>query len=159
MEEYARFDASPRPAPAPPHRLRIHLRGRARGPSDSTVVVAPPSEDPPPETEPGPPRLESAHRIDSPETWSRLAARPDNLVVARTEVVKFLIDLEHERRLWFTDTDRWPIHYHFARDRLGMPAGYQAHESFNERQYRHPDRRFVMGSVVHTSTRTSGRSR
>lgn len=118
-------------------------------PVQDTVVVAPPPADTPVEAEPPIERLESAHRIDGPETWERLAARPDNLVIARTEVVKFLIDLESDRQLWFTDTERWTIHYHFARDRLGMPRGYEAHGDFNERQYRHPDRRFVMGSVVH----------
>ena len=50
--------------------------GEASG--GATVAAAPP--------------LESAHRIEGPETWARLAARPMSSAVARTEVVKFLVD-------------------------------------------------------------------
>lgn len=116
---------------------------------DPVIIQTPPH--PPPTNED---RLLSAHAIESPETWARLASRPENQVVARTEVVKFLIDLTDERRLWFVDTERYPIHYRFARDHLSTEAhpvgsSWRDHEQFNEREYRHPDRRFVMGSVVH----------
>jgi hypothetical protein len=99
-------------------------------------------------------RLESTHRIDDRETWSQLAARPRNQTVARTEVVKFLIDLADARRLWLIDTERWDVHYFFARDRLSRPghpvgATWQDHGAFNVEQYRRPTRRFVMGSLVH----------
>ncbi|HJL16779.1 MAG TPA: PEP/pyruvate-binding domain-containing protein [Sandaracinaceae bacterium LLY-WYZ-13_1] len=95
-------------------------------------------------------RLAHAHRIDDAETWARLAARPRTASVARTEVVKLLIDLEDERRLWFVDTERWPVHYDFARERLSSDARpVEDHATFNVAQYRRTDRRFVMGSVVH----------
>lgn len=99
-------------------------------------------------------RLESAHRIDDAATWARLAARPATSSVARTEVVKLLVDLVDGRRLWFADTERWDIHYFFARDRLSTPehpvgAAPADHELFNAREYRRPERRFELATVVH----------
>ncbi|MGE0784205.1 MAG: PEP/pyruvate-binding domain-containing protein [Sandaracinaceae bacterium] len=132
--------------------------GKPASHASDTVVVAPPSDSPDHtgghDATPSGPRLLSAHRIDSPETWHRLAARPENHVVARTEVVKFLIDLAYDRTIYFTDTERYPIHYRFARDHLSTaqhPIGrdWRDHEYFNEHEYRQPDRRFEMGSVVH----------
>ncbi len=96
------------------------------------------------------PRLESAHAIPDEATWRSLAARPTSSSVARTEVVKFLVDLSDERRIWFVDTERWEIHYFFARDRLAR-AGHpiEDHGAFNATEYRTEGRRFEMGSIVH----------
>jgi len=107
--------------------------------------------------EPGPPRdpegadrLESAHAIPDADTWHRLAARPASAVLARTEIVKFLVDLEDERRIWFVDTERWDIHFTFARDRLHSDAHpVEAHAAFNEREYRTDARRFELGTLTH----------
>jgi len=101
-----------------------------------------------------PERLAFAHEVRDEDTLHHLAARPENQVVARTEVVKFLIDLADERRLWFIDTERWDIHYRFAHDQLSTEAhpiqgGYEGHRRFNEVQYRTADRRFICGSIVH----------
>lgn len=96
------------------------------------------------------PRLESAHTIPDRETWLRLAARPTSSVTARTEVVKFLVDLETGRTVWFIDTERWDIHYFFARDRLSTrDHPVESHGAFNEREYRTVARRFEMGSLCH----------
>jgi hypothetical protein len=91
-----------------------------------------------------------SHAIPDESTWRALAARPQSAATARTEVVKFLLDLEDDRRVWFTDTKRYPVHYFFARDRIPR-AGRTTldHETFNRVQYREPDRRFEMGSIVH----------
>ncbi|WP_157070388.1 PEP/pyruvate-binding domain-containing protein [Sandaracinus amylolyticus] len=99
-------------------------------------------------------RLESAHRIDDASTWARLAARPASSAVARTEVVKFLVDVAEGRTVWFIDTQRWGIHYEFARDHLSTeqhPVGRQPadHQMFNVREYRRPERRFELGTIVH----------
>lgn len=94
--------------------------------------------------------LTSSPRIDSAEMWAALAARPDNAVFARTEVVKFMIDLQDDRALYFANSRRWPIHYDFAEEFLDSPERRVVdHETFNVREYRHADRRFVLGSVVH----------
>jgi hypothetical protein len=107
-----------------------------------------PSEDPPRGPE-ALPRLAFAHEIRDAATWSQLAARPATATVARTEVVKFLLDTSHDRLLWFIDTERWDIHFDFAVEHLGIPGGWQAHGDFNTREYRRPERRFEMGSLVH----------
>ncbi|HEY8994336.1 MAG TPA: PEP/pyruvate-binding domain-containing protein, partial [Lacunisphaera sp.] len=95
-------------------------------------------------------RLNSAHGIPDAATWHRLAARPASSAVARTEVVKFLVDLEDRRTLWFTDTERFPYHYYFARDWLSH-SGRQVeeHDLFNAFEYHDPHRRFELGSIVH----------
>ena len=118
-----------------------------------TVVVRPPAQvdqgPPAPHTEGTLTRLESAHSIPDLATWQRLAARPSTSAVARTEVVKFLLDTQNNRTLWLIDTEHWDIHFEFAVDRLGLQDGYQQHEDFNVREYRRPERRFEMGSLVH----------
>jgi len=89
------------------------------------------------------------HSIDDAHAWSRLAARPDAVVFARTEVVKFLIDLEDERKIYFPQTARWEIHYDFARQFLHSDERpVESHAAFNVREYRSPDRRFICGSIV-----------
>lgn len=96
------------------------------------------------------PRLESAHAIPDAETWLRLAARPASQVQARTEVVKFLVDLATGRSLWFVDSERYTFHYEFAQARLSsFRHPVVSHEIFNVREYRRPERRFEMGSIVH----------
>ena len=121
--------------------------------ADRGPVPAPPSGPGPGDAPPSGPatsRLESASTIPDEATWRRLAARPASQSVARTEVVKFLVDLEDGGRLWFVDTERWDIHYTFAHDRLSSPAHpVGSHEDFNVREYRRPERRFEMGSIVH----------
>ncbi|MDQ5980955.1 MAG: rifampicin phosphotransferase [Verrucomicrobiota bacterium] len=95
-------------------------------------------------------RLDSAHRIPDEATWHRLAARTESSAFARTEVVKFLVDLESRRRLWFTDTERYPYHYYFAAERLSGPGRpVKEHDLFNTFEYRDPDRRFEMGTITH----------
>ena len=90
------------------------------------------------------------HAIPDEATWRALAARPQSAAAARTEVVKFLLDLEDGRRLWFTSTDRYPVHYFFARDHIPRAAAVtRDHEAFNRIQYREEGRRFEMGSIVH----------
>jgi hypothetical protein len=94
-------------------------------------------------------RLASAHVIPDEATWQRLAARPEAWAVARTEVVKFLVDRDDRRKLWFTDTERFPFHYDFARDRLSSPGRpVLDHGLFNAYEYHDQNRRFEMGSIV-----------
>lgn len=93
-------------------------------------------------------RLEFAHTIPNLETWQSLAARPSTSPIARTEVLKFLVDVEDQRRLYFVDTERWEIHYFFARDRLGIGSAPEDHERFNAREYRMAERRFELGTIT-----------
>ena len=90
------------------------------------------------------------HTIADEPTWRSLAARPQSAASARTEVVKFLLDLQDDRRLWFVNTDRYPVHYFFARDHIPRTAAAtRDHDAFNRIQYRDAARRFEMGSIVH----------
>jgi hypothetical protein len=90
------------------------------------------------------------HEIPDAATWRALAARPQSAATARTEVVKFLLDVRDGRRLWFTDTRRYPVHYFFARDHIPhSTAEVRDHDAFNRVQYRDSARRFEMGSLVH----------
>lgn len=89
----------------------------------------------------------SAPRIDDEETWARLAARPLNHHVARTEVVKFVIDLRDGERTYFLVSSRFESHYDFV-DGVVAPGVYGNGMDFYRREYRGPDRRFILGSLV-----------
>jgi hypothetical protein len=103
---------------------------------------------PPTAQSPNAPRW--TERIDDEATWRALSTRPENEVFARTETAKFLIDLADNRHLYFPDTHRWPIHFDFARNFLNTHANpIEDHYAFNIREYRRPERRFVLGSLVH----------
>jgi len=92
---------------------------------------------------------DAVERIPDEATWRSIAARPDNAVFARTEVIKVIIDLADSRHLYLTNARRFPIHYYFARDRLSSPERpVEDHAAFNVREYRREDRRFVLGSIV-----------
>ncbi|ATC62748.1 hypothetical protein CMV30_01510 [Nibricoccus aquaticus] len=95
-------------------------------------------------------RIESVHTIESAEAWAKMAARPASQTVARTEVVKFLLDRETGRTLWFVDSERYDMHYAFAAEKLStLRRPVESHAVFNVREYRREDRRFELGSIVH----------
>lgn len=85
--------------------------------------------------------------IPAPAVWDALAARPATSVLSGTEVVKMVLD-RSDNSLYFLQSERWPIHYFFARrflSRVGDPVGDE--RTFNQRQYHSPDRRFVLGTL------------
>lgn len=87
--------------------------------------------------------------IPSAEHWRRLRALPGSAHLARTEVVKFLLD-RTDGRVYFTQTERWPIHFDFAKKFLSTPSHpVEDHGAFNRREYHDPDRRFIVGSLAH----------
>ena len=95
-------------------------------------------------------RPDYSHTIGDARTWSSLADRPATSLNARTEVVKFVLDLEDDRKLWFVNTTRYPVHYEFVRAHVPRSSlEVRDHERFNRVQYRDAKRRFEMGSVVH----------
>jgi hypothetical protein len=85
-------------------------------------------------------------RIDTPEDWALLHARPGHHTVARTETVKFMVDLRHADKTCFLDTKKWEAHFEFVHRFIDPYADY---ERFIAREYRHEDRRFILGSVMH----------
>ena len=67
-------------------------------------------------------------------------------MVARTETVKFLIDLHNGAKTYFLDTNKWEVHFDFVYRYLDPYADY---ERFNIREYTQDERRFVLGSLMH----------
>src|SRR6185295_6192099 len=100
---------------------------------------------------PGKPRVEVsregdfAPRVDYPEVWQAIAARPGSEHVANTEVVKIVLD-RTDGQLYFLQSERWPIHYFFAKRFLSTRAHPVGDETaFNRREYHEQDRRFTLG--------------
>ena len=91
-------------------------------------------------------RREYLERIATREDWLALHARPGHHTVARTETVKFLIDLQDGHRTYFVDTRKWEVHFDFVHRFLDPYADY---DRFNLREYTQADRRYVLGSVMH----------
>ncbi|MFO0605397.1 MAG: PEP/pyruvate-binding domain-containing protein [Polyangiales bacterium] len=80
--------------------------------------------------------------------WRALAASPGRQVAAHTEVVKVIIDLEDDWRVYFLQSRRWEIHYYFASRFLSsFTRPVEDHGAFNIREYRRPDRRFILGTL------------
>lgn len=89
---------------------------------------------------------EYLERIGTLQDWRALHARPGHHTVARTETVKFLIDLQDGNRTYFFDTRKWDVHFDFVQRFLDPYADYKR---FNLQEYTQDDRRFVLGSVMH----------
>lgn len=88
-----------------------------------------------------------AASIGSAEVWGALAFTPTTAALAGTEVVKVIVD-RSDGALYFLQSERWPIHYFFARRflaRAGKPIGDEG--AFNKSEYHRPDRRFVLGTL------------
>lgn len=91
-------------------------------------------------------QAEYLERVGSFDDWARLSARPGHHTVARTETVKFIIDLHDASRTYFLDTKKWEVHYNFVRRFIDPLADY---DRFNIQEYTHDDRRFMLGSIMH----------
>lgn len=110
-----------------------------------------PTADPEPDPDAPPPLAERPDFLESIEdeaAWRLLAAPSNEHAVARTEVVKILWDHVTDR-LYFCQSERWPIHYDFAVHSIQTderPLGDRG--AFNRRQYLRPDRDMQMASLV-----------
>src|SRR5262249_37441049 len=52
-------------------------------------------------------------------------------------------------RVYFAQSERWPLHYPFARAFLWTAKHpIPSEEAFGKREYRTPDRRFVLGTIA-----------
>ena len=103
------------------------------------------SEGTPPTAEGG----DYAPAIRSEAMWRSLAARPGTEHLARSEVVKVIVD-RSDGEVYFMESKRWPIHFFFAERFLSKPGRrVEDQATFNRRQYKAEDRRFVLGTVTH----------
>ncbi|MGE0786735.1 MAG: PEP/pyruvate-binding domain-containing protein [Sandaracinaceae bacterium] len=117
----------------------------APAPTEPPPFVEPAGEPPPPPAEPAPDWLE---RIDSADAWSTMAAPSSEHAIARTEVIKVLWDHVTDR-VYYCQSDRWPIHYDFAvRFIQSDERALGTRREFNQRQYLRADREMQMASVV-----------
>lgn len=90
--------------------------------------------------------VDSLPRIDSAADWSAISVRPGHHTVARTETVKFVIDLHDGNSTYFLNSKRWETHYAFVLRFINPRADYSL---FLMQEYTREDRRFVLGSVMH----------
>ena len=90
--------------------------------------------------------VDSLARIDDAGDWAALSARLGHHTVARTESVKFLIDLHDDQRTYFLNSTKWLTHYAFVTRFINPRADYHR---FIIAEYKRADRRFVLGSVMH----------
>jgi rifampicin phosphotransferase len=96
----------------------------------------------------GRPRRRGANslpRIDTLAQWNALRARPGHHNVARTETVKFAIDLQDDCRIYFINSAKWVTHYDFV---LRFINPYADYSLFLIAEYKRDDRRFVLGSIM-----------
>lgn len=90
-----------------------------------------------------------AAEVKDEAMWRALASRPGTEHMARTEVVKVILDRSDDR-IYFLESNRWPIHFFFAQRFLDKPGlKVQEQTAFNVAQYKRDDRRFVLGSLTH----------
>lgn len=90
----------------------------------------------------------SVPRLTDEATWDALASRPRNHHVARTSVVKFVIDVRGDRpRFHFLESTRYESHYRFVQEQIA-PGEFTDGMDFYRRVYRVEDRPYVVGSIV-----------
>jgi len=75
----------------------------------------------------------------------------DDAVFAHTTTVNWLIDREDGDRVYFIDSVRWDLHYFFAAAYLNQEGktAVGTHAEFNLLNYRSPNRRFLLGKLMH----------
>jgi rifampicin phosphotransferase len=85
-------------------------------------------------------------RLASSDEFAAFAARYGHQTTARSETVKFVIDRLDADRTYFVDSQKLTTHYRFVQ-RYIDPRLDQ--DIFLRREYTHPQRRFVLGSLIH----------
>jgi hypothetical protein len=92
--------------------------------------------------------LRPRHRpcLATREDYADFAARYGHQTAARSETVKFAIDLQDAARTYFFDSNRFGTHYRFIERYVDARADYAM---FLAREFTREDRRFVLGSVMH----------
>ena len=99
-------------------------------------------------------RPDHAESIADESVWDGLAARLAARTVANVEEVKFVIDLSDRDaagapHVYFLDSARYDAHYDFASSHLSRDGARIAGPmEFYVSEYRRPERRFWLGSLV-----------
>ncbi|MBX3274823.1 MAG: hypothetical protein KF729_31455 [Sandaracinaceae bacterium] len=123
----------------------------ASPPTPTAPLEAPRTPGPEPvvaEPAPADTRPDWLEAIEDEAAWALLRAPSNEHALARTEVVKLLWDHRTDR-LWFCQSERWPLHYDFAVRFLATgerPLGDR--RTFNRRQYLGAEREMQLASLV-----------
>ncbi len=92
-----------------------------------------------------------AREIGCAADYEELWDDREDAVFAHTSTINWLIDREDGNKTYFIDSVRYRLHYDFASRYLNQegltPVGTGA--EFNILNYRRPNRRFVMGKLMH----------
>lgn len=93
-------------------------------------------------------RLPPKHRsrLASKDEFAAFAARYGHQTSARSETVKFAIDRFDGDRTYFFDSNQFTTHYRFVERFIDPRTDYFL---FQRREYTHPERRFLLGSIMH----------
>ncbi len=73
------------------------------------------------------PAFDFAPQVADEATWKALASRPGTEHMARTEVVKVILDRSDDR-IYFLESNRWPIHFFFAQRFLDKQIAHAPEE-------------------------------
>lgn len=93
---------------------------------------------------------DSSPQLGCRADFDLLAADPLDASIPGAQSTKTLIDRVDDNRLWFTNSELYPLHYAFASEFLsgdGLPI-VGSMSSFNTTEYYSPDRRFLLGAVT-----------
>ncbi len=92
---------------------------------------------------------DATSQVGCEEDFLVLGSRPLDASIPGARSAKTLVDQADERALYFTNTNRYPIHYNFAHEHLsgnGLPPVGDL-GVFNQVEYYSPSRRFLLGAV------------
>lgn len=118
----------------------------------------PPPADNPPDTPPewgclldGEAAPDFSGQLGCMEDFGLLASAPLDASIPGARSSKTVVDRVDDNRLYFTNSNRYPLHYDFASAFLsgdGLPIVPDL-TTFNASEYTAPDRRFLLGAVSH----------
>ncbi|HEY4059459.1 MAG TPA: PEP/pyruvate-binding domain-containing protein [Kofleriaceae bacterium] len=86
--------------------------------------------------------------------FDALAALPLDTTLPSATSLKVVLDQADQNHLYFTNTQKYPIHYKFCSANLsgnGLPTVPEL-SSFNSTEYFSPERRFILGAVTYYAT-------
>jgi pyruvate,water dikinase len=127
--------------------LSIVLSGLAGACGSSTPPPGPGTACAIPEGE----QPDSAARIGCAADFEVLGARPLDASIPGARSAKTVIDRADEDKLYFTNSNRFPIHFDFASTHLsghGLPPIGDI-GLFNSTEYYSPSRRFLLGAITY----------